>query len=71
MDEAPIPLITPKPQNIIAKNVIKPKNVKKLNLKSDKNNEFEVQIFIFEDSLFFEGTSKKLFPKKTIKKYTH
>ena len=68
MEEAPITLSTPMSQNNMPNNFIKPKNTKTLNLKSDKNNEFEIEFYIFEDNLFFEGTTKKLIPQKTYKK---
>ena len=68
MEEAPITLSTPMSQNNMPNNFIKPKNTKTLNLKSDKNNEFEIEFYIFEDNLFFEGTTKKFIPQKSYKK---
>ena len=68
MEEAPITLSTPMSQDNMPNNFIKPKNTKTLNLKSDKNNEFEIEFYIFEDNLFFEGTTKKFIPQKSFKK---
>ena len=68
MEEAPITLSTPFSQDNMPNNFIKPKNTKTLNLKSDKNNEFEIEFYIFEDNLFFEGTTKKFIPQKSYKK---
>lgn len=69
--EAPSVLSTPKPHSNIPTNIIKPKNIKKLDIKSDKNNVFEVELYIFENYIIFEGLSKKLIPQKRYKKYTH
>ena len=68
MEEAPITLSTPMSQDNMPNNFIKPKNTKTFNLKSDKNNEFEIEFYIFEDNLFFEGTTKKIIPQKSYKK---
>ena len=65
--EAPAVAYFPKPQINTPTNIT-PKNAKKLNLKSDKNNEFELQFYIFEDYIIFEGSSKKLIPQKRYKK---
>ncbi len=66
--EAPSVAFIPKPQFITPTNIITPKNAKKLDLKSDINNEFEVQLYIFENYIVFEGASKKLIPQKKYKK---
>ena len=66
--EAPSVAFIPKPKFITPTNIITPKNAKKLDLKSDINNEFEVQLYIFENNIVFEGASKKLIPQKRYKK---
>ena len=66
--EAPSVAFIPKPEFITPTNIITPKNAKKLDLKSDINNEFEVQLYIFENYIVFEGASKKLIPQKRYKK---
>ena len=53
----------PKPSNIP-----KPKNCKTLNLKSDKNNDFEIQFYVYENNLIFEGNTKNAIPQKNYKK---
>ena len=53
----------PKPSNIP-----KPKNVKTLNLKSDKNKDFEILFFVYENKLIFEGNTKNVIPQKNYKK---
>ena len=53
----------PKPSNIP-----KPKNVKTLNLKSDTNKDFEIQFFVYENNLVFEGSTKNVIPQKNFKK---
>ena len=58
MDPAPSSE-TPKPINIP-----KPKNVKTLNLKSDKDTKFEIQFFVYENNLIFEGHTKNIIPQK-------
>ena len=70
MKEQEPPSVTsiPKSKITILNNIITPKNAKKLDLKSDKNNEFEVQLYIFEDYIIFEGSSKKIIPQKRYKK---
>ena len=67
VQEAPAVTSFPKPQINTPTNITS-KNAKKLNLKSHKNNEFEVHFYIFEDYIIFEGTSKKLIPQKRYKK---
>ena len=52
--EAPSVAFIPKPEFITPTNIITPKNAKKLDLKSDINNEFEVQLYIFENYIVFE-----------------
>ena len=66
--EAPSVAFIPKPQFITPIDIITPKNAKKFDLKSDINNEFEVQLYIFENYIVFEGSSKKLIPQKRYKK---
>ena len=53
----------PKPRNIP-----KPKNCKTLNLKSDKNNDFEIKFYVYENNLIFEGNTKNAIPQKNYKK---
>lgn len=43
-------------------------NSKILNLKSDKNIEFQVEFYVFENNLIFEAKSKNIFPQKNYKK---
>ena len=45
-----------------------PKNAIKLNIKSDKNNSYEVIFFIFEECLVFIANSQNLVPQKKYKK---
>ena len=66
--EAPSAASIPKPKITLPTNFITPNDAKKLDLKSDKNNEFEIQLYIFEEYIIFEGTSKKLIPQKRYKK---
>ena len=49
-------------------NIPKPKNVKTLNLKSDTNKDFEIQFFVYENNLVFEGSTKNVIPQKNFKK---
>ena len=46
----------------------KGENSKILNLKSDKNIEFQVEFYVFENNLIFEAKSKNIFPQKDYKK---
>ena len=62
--EASVPNLYDNP----TKENIKPKISKKLNLKSDKNNQFEVQFYVYEDNLYFEAHSKNLCPQKDYQK---
>ena len=54
----------------VSKSVSKPKpeNIKTMNLKSDKNNEFEIQFYAYENNLFFEAKTKNSIPQKNYKK---
>ena len=62
MEDAPTPLNeNPK----IRKPVIKPDNSIELNLKSDKNINYNLSIFYIEDKLYFQGTTKDQFENKT------
>ena len=65
MEEAPTPL-NEKPK--IKKPVIKPNNSIELNLKSDKNINYDLSIFYIEDKLCFQGTKKNQFENKTYEK---
>ena len=49
-------------------NIKKPKNVKTLNLKSDKNNDYEIQLYVYENNLIFEGQTQKAIPQKNYKR---
>ena len=49
-------------------NAPKPENTKKLNLKSDKNNEFIIEFYAYENNLIFEGQAKNAIPQKNYKK---
>ena len=63
--EAPSPFYeTPK----IKKPIVKPDNSIELNLKSDKNINYNLSIFFIEDELYFQGTSKDQFENKKYEK---
>ena len=49
-------------------NIRKPKNVKTLNLKSDKNNDYEIQLYVYENNLIFEGQTQNAIPQKNYKR---
>ena len=49
-------------------NIQKPKNVKTLNLKSDKNNDYEIQLYVYENNLIFEGQTQNAIPQKNYKR---
>ena len=49
-------------------NIRKPKNVKTLNLKSDKNNDYEIQLYVNENNLIFEGQTQNAIPQKNYKR---
>ena len=52
----------------IKKPVKKPNNSIELNLKSDKNANYDISIYFFEDNLYFNGISKDQFENKTYEK---
>ena len=52
----------------IKKPVKKPNNSIELNLKSDKNANYDISIYFFEDNLYFKGISKDQFENKTYEK---
>ncbi len=52
----------------IKKPVKKPNNSIELNLKSDKNANYDISIYFFEDKLYFNGISKDQFENKTYEK---
>ena len=63
--EAPTPgYLVPK----IEKPIIKPENSIELNLKSEKDINYNISIFYIEDKLYFQGTSKDLFGNKKYEK---
>ena len=49
-------------------NIQKSKNVKTLNLKSDKNNDYEIQLYVYENNLIFEGQTQNAIPQKNYKR---
>ena len=49
-------------------NIQKPKKVKTLNLKSDKNNDYEIQLYVYENNLIFEGQTQNAIPQKNYKR---
>ena len=49
-------------------NIRKPKNVKTPNLKSDKNNDYEIQLYVYENNLIFEGQTQNAIPQKNYKR---
>ena len=55
--EQPLKINTPKPQN-------KPKDTKVLNVKSDKNRDFEIQFYVSEENIIFEAGTKNIIPQK-------
>ena len=65
MEEAPTPF-NEKPK--ITKPIIKPDNSIALNLKSDKNVNYDLSIFYIEDKLYFQGTLKGEFENKNYEK---
>ena len=52
----------------IKKPVKKPDNSIELNLKSDKNVNYDISIYFIEDKLYFNGISKEQFENKTYEK---
>ena len=52
----------------IKKPVKKPNNSIELKLKSDKNANYDISIYLFEDKLYFNGLSKDQFENKTYEK---
>ena len=52
----------------IKKPIIKPDNSIELNLKSDKNINYDISIYFIEDKLYFHGTTKDQFENKTYEK---
>ena len=49
----------------------KPENSIELKLKSDKNLNYDISIYYFEDRLYFSGITKDTFPnKKYVKQYS-
>ena len=65
MEEAPTPF-NEKPK--ITKPIIKPDNSIELNLKSDKNVNYDLSIFYIEDKLYFQGALKGEFENKNYEK---
>ena len=65
MEEAPTPF-NEKPK--ITKPIIKPDNSIELNLKSDKNVNYDLSIFYIEDKLYFQGALKAEFENKNYEK---
>ena len=65
MEEAPTPF-NEKPK--ITKPIIKPDNSIALNLKSDKNVNYDLSIFYIEDKLYFQGALKGEFENKNYEK---
>ena len=63
--EAPV-ISTPKPN--IPINIVKPKNTKILNLKSDKNKDFEIQFYVYEENIIFEAFTKNIIPQQKYNK---
>ena len=63
--EAPV-ISTPKPN--IPINIVKPKNTKILNLKSDKNKDFEIQFYVYEENIVFEAFTKNIIPQQKYNK---
>ena len=53
----------------IEKPNIKPENSIELNLKSEKDIDYNISIFYIEDKLYFQGTSKDIFENKKYEKY--
>ena len=52
----------------IKKPIVKPDNSIELNLKSDRNIDYNISIFFIEDQLYFLGTTKAQFENRTYKK---
>ena len=65
MEEAPTPL---NEKEKIKRPIFKPENSIELNLKSDKNINYDLSIFYIEDKLYFQGTIKNQFENKTYEK---
>ena len=46
----------------------KPKDIKTLSFKIDQNNEFEIEYYLFEDKIYFEGKEKNKISQKNYRK---
>ena len=66
--EAPVVIGTPSPEKNIPNNIVKPKNTKILHLKSDKNKDFEIQFYVYEENIIFEAYTKNIIPQKKFNK---
>ena len=66
--EAPLQKSSPKLEKNIPINIVKPKNTKILNLKSDKNKDFEIQFYVYEENMIFEACTKNIIPQKKYNK---
>ena len=64
--ESPLIRGKSKPEKNIPINIVKPKNTKLLNLKSDKNRDFEIQFYVYEENMIFEAFTKKYNSSKKI-----
>ena len=63
--EAPTPF-TSEPE--FNQEFIKPNETKKLTLKKEQNNSFDIEYYISENNIIFEGKTKDIIPQKIYKK---